>query len=73
MWCQDALGACMPITGSQGQTALPYARRCGWLRRPRGNRNAMKHGLYTRQALRDRRQARHLMKEARALLTSIED
>ena len=58
MWRQDALGACVPITGSRGQAAMPHAGGAAGSGAPRGNRNAMKHGLYTRQALWDRRQAR---------------
>jgi glucans biosynthesis protein len=34
---------------------------------PKGNRNALKHGRYTAEALADRRYVRELMREAREL------
>ncbi len=39
---------------------------------PRGNTNALKHGLYTRQAIAERRQLRALLKQSRALLLKID-
>jgi uncharacterized protein YjcR len=39
---------------------------------PRGNRNALKHGLYTREAIAQRRQLRELMRQSRELLLKIE-
>jgi uncharacterized protein YjcR len=38
---------------------------------PTGNRNAVKHGLYTRAALEERKQLRTLMRDARKLVHSI--
>ena len=38
---------------------------------PRGNKNAMKHGRYTRTALEERRYLRKLLQEARALVQKI--
>ena len=35
---------------------------------PRGNKNALKHGLYTREASASRRQLRELMRQSRELL-----
>ncbi|MGB2931247.1 MAG: HGGxSTG domain-containing protein [Methyloceanibacter sp.] len=35
---------------------------------PEGNQNALKHGTYTREAFRQRRQMRELVREARKLL-----
>jgi hypothetical protein len=35
---------------------------------PRGNTNALKHGLYTRQAMAERQQVRKLMRQSRELL-----
>jgi uncharacterized protein YjcR len=34
---------------------------------PRGNKNALKHGLYTREAIAQRRQLAQLMKQSRKL------
>jgi len=38
---------------------------------PRGNNNALKHGLYTRQAIEERRQLQALMRQSRRLLQQI--
>jgi uncharacterized protein YjcR len=35
---------------------------------PRGNKNALKHGRYTREALDERRQLRALLRQSRLLL-----
>jgi len=35
---------------------------------PRCNKNALKHGLYTREAVAERRQASELMRQSRKLL-----
>jgi len=39
---------------------------------PRGNKNAIKHGLYTREAIARRRQLAELMRQSRKLLLKIE-
>jgi uncharacterized protein YjcR len=39
---------------------------------PRGNKNAVKHGLYTREAIAQRRQLAELMRQSRELLSKIE-
>jgi hypothetical protein len=39
---------------------------------PRGNKNALKHGLYTREAIEVRRQLRTLMRQSRLLIQDIE-
>jgi uncharacterized protein YjcR len=39
---------------------------------PRGNKNALKHGLYTREAIEERRQLRALMRQSRLLIQDIE-
>jgi hypothetical protein len=39
---------------------------------PRGNKNALKHGLYTREAIKERRQLRALMRQSRLLIQDIE-
>jgi uncharacterized protein YjcR len=38
---------------------------------PRGNKNARKHGLYTRDAIAQRRQVRELMRQAQSLVLKI--
>lgn len=39
---------------------------------PRGNKNAMKHGRYTREALRERRQVMDFLRHVSSLIRTIE-
>ena len=39
---------------------------------PTGNQNAVKHGLYTKAAIEERKQMRALMRDARELMRSME-
>ena len=39
---------------------------------PRGNQNALKHGLFTKEAIEERRQVRALIRESRKLVHDIE-
>jgi hypothetical protein len=39
---------------------------------PRGNKNAVKHGLYTLEAMAQRRQISELLRQSRELLLKIE-
>jgi uncharacterized protein YjcR len=39
---------------------------------PRGNQNALKHGLYTREAIEERRQLQALIRQSRRLVQDIE-
>ena len=38
---------------------------------PRGNKNALKHGLYTREAFAERKRIRELVQQSRKLLLQI--
>jgi uncharacterized protein YjcR len=38
---------------------------------PRGNKNALKHGRFTREAIAERRLVRSLLQESRALIRKI--
>jgi hypothetical protein len=38
---------------------------------PRGNKNALKHGRFTREAIEERRQLQSLLRESNALIRSI--
>jgi hypothetical protein len=38
---------------------------------PRGNKNAFKHGIYTREAIAEHRQLGELMRQSRELLQKI--
>ena len=39
---------------------------------PKGNKNALKHGLYTKEAIAERRALREFMRDARRELEEIE-
>jgi uncharacterized protein YjcR len=39
---------------------------------PRGNKNALKHGRYTREAIAERQHIRELVRQARKLLLQME-
>ena len=39
---------------------------------PRGNKNALKHGLYTREAIEERQQLQALLRQSRRLVREIE-
>jgi uncharacterized protein YjcR len=39
---------------------------------PHNNKNAVKHGLYTREAIAQRRQLRELIRQSRRLLSEVE-
>jgi glucans biosynthesis protein len=39
---------------------------------PRGNKNALKHGRYTREAIEERRQLRALLQQSQSLIQQIE-
>jgi uncharacterized protein YjcR len=39
---------------------------------PPGNQNALKHGLYTREAIEERRQLQALIRQSRRLVQDIE-
>ena len=40
---------------------------------PNGNQNALKHGLYTREAIEERRMLQELMRDARKTLRQFEE
>ena len=60
----------MPRDYGKGEPALSGRKRCRMRRTgaPRSNRNARKHGRFTRGALAERRQIQALLGEARKLL-----
>jgi hypothetical protein len=58
--------------GGPRQETLPYAWRCTGSGAPKGNKNALKHGRYTRQAIAERRRVSDLIRQARELLGKID-
>jgi hypothetical protein len=65
---QDPLRRRVPLAGGARQKALPHARRCGGIRRTQANQNARKHGLFSRDAIEERKEIQALLGEARKLL-----
>ena len=39
---------------------------------PKGNKNALKHGMYTREAIEERRQLRQFMREAKKFVEELD-
>ena len=64
---QHTFGQPLHVAGGQRQKPLPDARRCA-AGAPRGNKNALKHGRFTREAIAERRLVRSLLQESRALI-----
>jgi hypothetical protein len=69
---KDSLRQALQVTSGPWQKALPYARGRLGIRRPRGNKNALKHGRYAREAIAERAHIRELVRQARKLLLQIE-
>ena len=59
----------MPSSGSSGSKVCRMHGAAGGA--PEGNRNAMKHGLYSAEAIETRRFVRELMKHGRELVEMI--
>jgi hypothetical protein len=68
---QDPLRRSLPRAGDPRQAALPHAWRAAGSGAPQGNRNARKHGLFTREAIVARNEVRTLMDEARDFLRKL--
>jgi hypothetical protein len=50
---------------------MPDARRCSGSGAPKGNQNAYQYGLYTGEAIAERRLLRLLLKESRATIEQL--
>jgi hypothetical protein len=57
----------VPLAGGARQEALPHARRCVGLRAAKGQQQRAQ-GLFTRDAIAERKQVQALLGEARKLL-----
>ena len=67
LWCKNPFRRRVPLAVGARQETLPHARRRKGLRRW-ANQNARKHGLFTRDAIEERREIQVLLGEARKLL-----
>lgn len=68
LWRQNPFRRRVPLGSGARQEALPYARRCTRLRRAKGKPERAQHGLFTRDAIAERRRIQALLGEARKLL-----
>jgi hypothetical protein len=71
LWRKNPLRRRVPLAGGARQEALPHARRCGGIRRAKGKPKPRKHGLFSRDAIEERREIQALLGEARKLLEEI--
>jgi hypothetical protein len=62
----------LSVAGCAWEKALSDARRCTGVGNAPGNQNALKHGPYTKGAIRERREVRALLRQSRKLLHDIE-
>ena len=69
---ENPLGQALHVAGGERQKALPHARRRRGSGAPPGNKNALKIGLFTREAIEERRALRDLIRSARQLALKIE-
>ena len=72
MWREDSLWGSMQLSRGAGKEAVPHARVRPDPEAPKGNRNALKSGLHTREALADRQMLSGLIRRSRELLSEIE-
>jgi hypothetical protein len=70
--CQDPLRRVLPIASGAEQKALPDAWRRAGSGAPRENQNALKHGLFTKDAIEERKHVQALIGQSRKLLQDIE-
>jgi len=72
-WGQNAVGQALRVSGGKRKKALPNAWWCAGIRgSARQQEHSLKHGLYTREAIEERRQLRTLMRQSRLLIQDIE-
>ena len=71
LWRQNPLRRRVPLAGGDGRKRCRMHGGAQGSGAPRANRNARKHGLFTRDAIAERRQIQALLGEARKLLEEI--
>lgn len=71
---EDTTRKTLPIAGRKRKETVPHARLRGaeGSGAPKGNRNALKHGRYTKRAIEERRGLRRLIREAEKFLEEFE-
>jgi uncharacterized protein YjcR len=62
----------MSIAGSRRQETVSHARGAAGSGAPKENKNALKHGVFTKEAIKERKQVQALIGETRKLLRDIE-
>jgi hypothetical protein len=71
LWGHNTIGHGVPCPSSTGQGTLSDAWRYEGVGAPCCNRNALKDGLYTRDAIQDRKTLRTLIRCSRELLDEL--
>jgi hypothetical protein len=72
-WGQNAVGQALRVSGGKRKKALPNAWWCAGIRgSARQQEHSLKHGLYTCEAIEERRQLQTLMRQSRLLIQDIE-
>ena len=64
---QASLGQALQVPGRRKKHCRKHSGAPG-SGAPRGNQNALKHGMYTREALEERRSVQNLLRQSRMLL-----
>jgi hypothetical protein len=72
VWGQDPLGRLLSIAGAVWQQALSDAWGAPGSDAPKQNQNALKHGVFAKQAIEERKQVQALLQQSRQLLKDIE-
>jgi uncharacterized protein YjcR len=65
------LGQTLQVSGRERKKALSNAWGAPGSGAPRGNKNPLKHGRYTREALEGRRHLRELLRQSRMLIQRV--
>jgi hypothetical protein len=68
---QNALGQALHVSRRAWEEALSDAWRGAGIGAPAGNKNALKHGRYTRETIEQRRQLQALLRRSRDLMHEI--
>ena len=68
---QDPLGPTLQVVSRPRQKALPHAWGAPGSGAPRGNKHALRHGRFTREAVAERKKIRELIRETRKLMRMI--
>jgi hypothetical protein len=72
LWRQDSLGQALPVPAAHGNKRCRMLGGAPGSGAPRGYQNALKHGLYRKAVIEERRQLRAFLRKSQKLLQDIE-